>query len=394
MDLAIVIAVVVVALVFDYTNGFHDAANAIATSVSTRALTPRIALAHGGGHELRRRPPRPGGRPHGRATSINPPDGNHGLVIVLAGLLGAIAWNLITWYFGLPSSSSHALIGGLVGAALAAGATVHWPTIVRQGRSSRWCVSPLVGFAARLRADARDHVDLPAAQPAQGQPRLPDGPDRVGRRDGARPRPAGRPEDDGRDLPGAAHRRLRRRPATRCRCGSSSPRPPRSRSAPTPVAGGSCAPSAAGSSTSTRPAASPPSRSARRVLYTTAFVFQAPISTTHTITSAIMGAGATKRFSAVRWGVARSILIAWVPTFPAAASVGSTGVRSSDVRLPAALIWLGAAVQLSGIRSRQPTWIRSGSLIGRWPRRSGHRRTAEVARLPDDPVRVSPASTR
>ena len=92
----------------------------------------------------------------------------------------------------------------------------------------------------------------------------------------------------------------------------------RSRSAPTPAAGGSCAPSAAGSSTSTRPAASPPSRSARRVLYTTAFVFQAPISTTHTITSAIMGAGATKRFSAVRWGMARSIVVAWVLTFPAA----------------------------------------------------------------------------
>ena len=68
MDLAIVIAVVVVALVFDYTNGFHDAANAIATSVSTRALTPRIALIAGRGHELRRRLPRPGGRRTPSAT--------------------------------------------------------------------------------------------------------------------------------------------------------------------------------------------------------------------------------------------------------------------------------------------------------------------------------------
>ena len=66
MELAIIIAVVVVALVFDYTNGFHDAANAIATSVSTRALTPRVALRDGGGHELRRRVPRPGGRAHGQ----------------------------------------------------------------------------------------------------------------------------------------------------------------------------------------------------------------------------------------------------------------------------------------------------------------------------------------
>ena len=64
MELALVIAVVVVALAFDYTNGFHDAANAIATSVSTRALTPRVALTHGGGDELRRRAPRAGGRQH------------------------------------------------------------------------------------------------------------------------------------------------------------------------------------------------------------------------------------------------------------------------------------------------------------------------------------------
>src|SRR3954467_3515716 len=129
MDLAIVIAVVVVALSFDYTNGFHDAANAIATSVSTRALTPRIALIMAAimnfvgallGQQVA----------HTVSDTISPPDGSSGLVVVLAGLLGAIAWNLITWYFGLPSSSSHALIGGLVGAALAAGATVSWSTVL------------------------------------------------------------------------------------------------------------------------------------------------------------------------------------------------------------------------------------------------------------------------
>ena len=115
MDLAIVIAVVVVALVFDYTNGFHDAANAIATSVSTRALTPRIALTMAAvmnfvgallGQEVA----------HTVSEVITSARrATHGLVIVLAGLLGAITWNLVTWYFGLPSSSSHALIGGLVG---------------------------------------------------------------------------------------------------------------------------------------------------------------------------------------------------------------------------------------------------------------------------------------
>ena len=143
MELAIVIAVVVVALVFDYTNGFHDAANAIATSVSTRALTPRVALALAAvmnfvgaflGQEVANTVGERRSR-HRRAM--------HGLVIVLAGLLGAIAWNLITWYFGLPSSSSHALIGGLVGAAVAAGTMVDWDDGRRQGRH------PDAGLAGR-----------------------------------------------------------------------------------------------------------------------------------------------------------------------------------------------------------------------------------------------------
>ena len=121
MEFALIASVVIVALVFDYTNGFHDAANAIATSVSTRALTPRVALAMAAvmnfvGAFL--------GQKVATTVSdtIDPGTGTHALVIVMSGLLGAITWNLITWYYGLPSSSSHALIGGLVGAAIAAGA--------------------------------------------------------------------------------------------------------------------------------------------------------------------------------------------------------------------------------------------------------------------------------
>ena len=107
---------IVVALGFDYTNGFHDAANAIATSVSTRALTPRAALLMAAVMNLV-------GAFLGTAVAttvgsgiIDAPGGPPGLVVVLSALIGAIVWNLITWYFGLPSSSSHALIGGLVGA--------------------------------------------------------------------------------------------------------------------------------------------------------------------------------------------------------------------------------------------------------------------------------------
>ncbi len=148
MELAIIVAVVVVALVFDYTNGFHDAANAIATSVSTRALTPRVALAMAAvmnfvGAFL--------GQKVAQTVSevIEPPDGTHGLVIVMSGLLGAIAWNLITWYYGLPSSSSHALIGGLVGAAVAAGVTVEWAVVLDK------VVIPMLAVAGgRVRASA------------------------------------------------------------------------------------------------------------------------------------------------------------------------------------------------------------------------------------------------
>jgi PiT family inorganic phosphate transporter len=149
VTLAILIAVVVIALAFDYTNGFHDAANAIATSVSTRALTPRVALTLAAvmnfvgallGQEV--------AHTVSDVLKLQAGDTRHALVIVLAALLGAIVWNLITWYFGLPSSSSHALIGALVGAALAAGsayAVVHWATIVDKVLLPM-VISPVVGL--------------------------------------------------------------------------------------------------------------------------------------------------------------------------------------------------------------------------------------------------------
>ena len=115
-ELVAVLAVILAAMVFDYTNGFHDAANAIATSVSTRALTPRVALgmaavgnfvgAHLGGEVA---------KTVGEGL-VKLPQGIPSLGVVFAGVVGAITWNLITWYFGLPSSSSHALFGGLIGA--------------------------------------------------------------------------------------------------------------------------------------------------------------------------------------------------------------------------------------------------------------------------------------
>src|SRR5258705_6579104 len=131
VELVGVLAVIIIAMAFDYTNGFHDAANAIATSVSTRALTPRVALiiaalgnfvgAHLGAKVA---------NTVGEGLVVLP-TGLASLGVVFAGVLGAIAWNLITWYFGIPSSSSHALFGGLVGATLfATNGVVQWGNIV------------------------------------------------------------------------------------------------------------------------------------------------------------------------------------------------------------------------------------------------------------------------
>jgi PiT family inorganic phosphate transporter len=145
VELALVVAVIAIALIFDYTNGFHDAANAIATSVSTRALTPRVALLMAAvmnflgaflGTEV--------ADTVGKGI-ITTPSGQHGLVIVLSALVGAITWNLITWYFGLPSSSSHALIGGLVGAGLASTSVVLWSGILDKVVIPM-VLSPAIGF--------------------------------------------------------------------------------------------------------------------------------------------------------------------------------------------------------------------------------------------------------
>ncbi|MXG89877.1 inorganic phosphate transporter [Nocardioides flavescens] len=318
MEIAIVVAVVVVALAFDYTNGFHDAANAIATSVSTRALTPRIALIMAAvmnfigallGQEV--------AKTVQGVITIDGVSANHGLVIVLAGLLGAITWNLITWYYGLPSSSSHALIGGLVGAGLAGGVTIEWSTIVEKVVIPM-VASPIVGFSLafavmlsimwifrrrnphKVFRGFRVAQTFSAAALALGH----------GLQDAQKTMgviflavtTAGYYSADDESLP----LWIVLAAATAISLGTYSGgwrimRTLGRRIIHLDPARGFSA-EAAGAA----------------VLYTTAFVFHAPISTTHTITSAIMGAGATKRFSAVRWGVARSIVTAWVLTFPMA----------------------------------------------------------------------------
>ena len=124
--LVLLVAVIIAALAFDYINGFHDTANAIATCVSTRALTVRTAIfmaavLNFAGAMVSTKVAKTIGKGIVDANDITQ-------MVVLAGVLGAIVWNLITWYYGLPSSSSHAIIGGLVGSVVAHAGTaaLHW----------------------------------------------------------------------------------------------------------------------------------------------------------------------------------------------------------------------------------------------------------------------------
>ncbi|GGO46715.1 inorganic phosphate transporter [Streptomyces daqingensis] len=320
MDTFALIVTIGVALFFTYTNGFHDSANAIATSVSTRALTPRAALAMAAVMNL-------AGAFLGSSVAktvskglIETPHGRSGMAILFAALVGAIVWNLITWYFGLPSSSSHALFGGMVGAALAGGTVVIWSGVIEKIVLPMF-LSPIVGMALgylvmvvilwlfrrssphRAKRGFRIAQTVSAAGMALGH----------GLQDAQKTMGivvlalsiADVQDDKGIPLwvkfacagmlslgTYAGGWRIMRTLGRRI----IELDPPQGFAAETTAAS---------------------------VMYTASFMFSAPISTTHVITSAIMGVGATKRVSAVRWGVAGNIVAGWFITMPAAATVAA-----------------------------------------------------------------------
>jgi len=320
-ELVAVLAVILVAMVFDYTNGFHDAANAIATSVSTRALTPQAALLMAAignfiGTHL-------GGKVAATVGSglIVPPRSTSGLGLIFAGVLGAIAWNLITWYFGLPSSSSHALIGGLVGATLAAGQPVKWIGILHKVVLPM-VVSPVAGLILgflfmvaimwifrrgqpnRLNRMFRWAQICSAAAMSIGH----------GLQDAAKTIGVvvlalyiGGFQESATHIPEWAYWTS----ATVLALGT--------------YAGGWRIIRTLGRKIIDL--GPPEGFAAEAVASTLLFTFGiglgAPISTTHTITSAIMGVGATKKLSAVRWGVAGHIVSAWILTFPGAGGIAA-----------------------------------------------------------------------
>jgi inorganic phosphate transporter, PiT family len=319
-ELIAVLAVIIAAMAFDYTNGFHDAANAIATSVSTRALTPRVALAMAAvGNFI--------GAHFGAEVAktvgdglVKLPLGIPSLGVVFAGVVGAIAWNLITWYFGLPSSSSHALFGGLVGATLfATEGTVEWGTILEKVLIPM-VASPFVGFLLGFAVMVGIMWAFRRGQPGKLNRGF-----RIAQTISAAFMSVGHGMQDAAKTMGiivlALYTGGFQDSATEI---------------PWWVFWTSAAVLAAGTYAGgwriirtlgrkiidLGPAEGFAAEMvASSVLFFNALVLHAPISTTHTITSAIMGVGATKRLSAVRWNVAGNIVLAWITTFPAAAAI-------------------------------------------------------------------------
>lgn len=319
MDTFALVVTIGVALGFTYTNGFHDSANAIATSVSTRALTPRAALAMAAVMNLAGAFLGSGVAKTVSEGLISTPEGSKGMGILFAALIGAIVWNLVTWYFGLPSSSSHALFGGMVGAALAGGTTVYWSGVLEKVVIPMF-VSPFVGLILGYLVMVGILWMFRKANPHKAKRGF-----RIAQTVSAAAMALGHGLQDAQKTMGIVVMALVIADVEDQ--GDAIPVWVKIACAVTLSLG-----TYAGGWRIMRtlgrriieldpPQGFAAETTAASVMYTASFMFHAPISTTHVITSAIMGVGSTKGSRAVRWGVAKNIVLGWFITMPAAAVV-------------------------------------------------------------------------
>ena len=317
MDAAL-IAVIVIALVFDYTNGFHDAANAVATSISTRAVPPNVALAAAAVLNL------VGAlvSTHVAATVAS------GIVeveavtnpVLLGGLVGAIIWNLLTWWWAIPSSSSHCLIGGVGGAVLATSGRdfVKWSGLVNKVLIPT-LIAPLIGFSVGIAIMVALLWIFRRANPQRIQRRF-----RLAQLASASVMAFSHGSNDAQKTMGVITLALFAAGAIPA---LEVPLWVKIASAVTiafgTYAGGKRIIRTLGMRlvklTPVQGFAAETAASA--VLLGTAH-FGLPISTTHVITSSVMGVGATERASAVKWGLSVDIFMAWILTLPASALLG------------------------------------------------------------------------
>jgi len=317
---AIIVVLIAVALIFDFLNGLHDAANSIATVVSTRVLSPNIAVIWAaffnfiaflffGLHVAQT-----------IGTGLISPEVVDWRVIFGA-LMGAISWNLITWWGAIPSSSSHALIGGLVGAGTAkAGiSAVVWPGIVKTIGAIVW--SPLLGFAlALLLTLAVAWLFL------RSTPFAVDRQFRVLQLGSAALYSIGHGANDAQKTMGIIAGLL----YAEGMLGSEFYVPfwvvlscHAAMALGTLIGGWRIVRTMGSRITRLKPVQGFCAETAGAATLYLATSLGIPVSTTHTITGAIVGVGAARRVSAVRWGIAGSIIIAWVVTLPATALIGA-----------------------------------------------------------------------
>ncbi|MBA3329023.1 MAG: inorganic phosphate transporter [Solirubrobacterales bacterium] len=322
MDSDIILVIVVgTALAFDFTNGFHDTANAVATSISTRALAPRTAVTlasilnfAGAFISLEVAATVAGGIVE--ADIVSP-------TVIFAGLIGAIFWNLLTWYFGLPSSSSHALIGGVVGAAFAAGGL---NAIQGGGLLEKVIVpalvAPIVAFVAAGGAILITYRMVGRLRPGPVNRGY-----RLGQIASASLLALSHGTNDAQKTMGIITLALI----------ANGDLSASSFDVPTWVIVSSATAIALGTYSGgwriirtmgsrifkMDPAQGFAAQGGGAAVLLSAAHLGFPLSTTHSITGAVLGAGAAKSLSAVRWGVAGNIAVAWILTLPAAAGVGA-----------------------------------------------------------------------
>lgn len=325
------ILIIFVALIFDYTNGFHDAANSIATVVSTRVLSPAIAVIWAAAFNfiafaiLGTRVAKTIG---GDLVSIELVAQDARLYMLLAGVIGAIVWNLITWYVGLPTSSSHALIGGYGGAAIAA-----YGSFVGILKPEGWIktvifivASPIIGMVLGFFLMVAVHWIFRRASPRSV--------DKIFRRGqllSAAAYSLGHGGNDAQKTMGIVTAVLVSGGLLASGPGGKLPDIPlwvvlmaHAAIALGTLSGGWRIVHTMGSKiTKLKPVGGFCAETAGAIALFGATLAGIPVSTTHTITGAIIGVGSTRRLSAVKWGVARRIVWAWVLTIPAAGTIAA-----------------------------------------------------------------------
>jgi PiT family inorganic phosphate transporter len=324
----ILVIVVATALAFDFTNGFHDTANVVATSISTRAMSPRFAVTSAAmlnfvGAFISLEVAATVAKGIVDADLITP-------TIVFGGLIGAISWNLITWYFGLPSSSSHALIGGVVGAAFVAEGS---DAIFGDGLVGKvlipGVIAPILAFLVSAIAIILAYWIIGRLRPVAVGRGF-----RLGQVASSGLLALAHGTNDAQKTMGVIMLALIANGSV-------------SENADVPTWVVICSATAialgtyAGGWRIIRTLATriikmdPPQGFAAQGAGATVILasshFGYPLSTTHTISGAVMGAGAAKRLSAVRWGIAGNIVLAWILTLPMAAAIGAAAYGLTQV---------------------------------------------------------------